>query len=414
MPKIRCVRVILTRPTTENLVLVKVETDEPGLHGWGCGTYTQRCTAVAEVVRTYLDPLLRGRDVARISELWRLMHHNGYWRHGPVVNNAVSGVDMALWDIKGRMAGMPVYELLGGRVREGAGVYQHAAGRGPEEVLDAVRVLLATGVRHVRVQIAESPHASADGLRPSSAGYGGRGTVGGRPRGALEGAYYHPGEYHREIVAAMEYVRDAVGDEVELLHDVHSRLTPVQAIALARDLEGCRLFFLEDALPPEGLDWYREMRSATVTPQAVGELFVHGAEWVPLVTGRLIDYLRLHLSAVGGLTPARAATALCEAHGVRTAWHGPKDTSPIGHAANLALDVSSYAFGIQEFAPFTDAERNIFSGLPVLEDGYLYPNEGSGWGMEVNEEAAAGYPIDTSEPIDWTQCRLPDGSLARP
>jgi mannonate dehydratase len=410
--RIEAVRAVATRPTTENLVLVRVQTSEPGLYGWGCATFTQRYTAVLEVITTYLEPLLVGRDPARIGELWRLMHTNGYWRNGPVVNNAISGVDQALWDIKGKLAGMPVYDLLGGKVREAAEVYQHAAGRDAAELCDQATSLVERGVRNVRVQLSKAPHL-AGSLAAATAGYGGTSLSCRPPDGALPGDYFDAAVYRNTTVDALSRLRERLGAEVGLLHDVHSRLSPAEAIDFARQLEPFGLLFLEDALPPEHLDWYERMRAATTTPQAAGELFVHPVEWLPLVAGRLIDFLRLHVSAIGGLTPAWRAAQVCEAHGVKTAWHGPKDVSPIGHAAQLHLDVASHAFGIQEFPSFSDPEAEIFDGLPVLRDGYLYPNQRPGLGIEVDESAAARYPA-RADVVEWTQSRQRDGSLSYP
>ena len=399
-------------PTTENLVLVKVQTSEPGLYGWGCATYTQRYSAVLEIVRTYLEPLLVGRDPARVSELWRLMHTNGYWRSGPVVNNAISGVDQALWDIKGKQAGMPVYDLLGGKVREAAEVYQHAAGRDAEELRDRAAALVEQGVRNVRVQLSKDPHAAGD-LAAATAGYGGASLSGAAPDGALPGDYYDPAAYRHTTIEAIARVREMLGDDVGLVHDVHSRLSPAEAVDFARQLEPFGLLFLEDALPPEHLDWYERLRAATTTPQAVGELFVHPAEWLPLVKSGLIDFLRLHVSAIGGLTPAWRAAQVCETHGVRTAWHGPKDVSPVGHAAQLHLDVASHAFGIQEFPSFSEPEAEIFDGLPALRDGYLYPSDRAGLGIDVDERASTRYPARAAV-VGWTQSRRRDGSLSFP
>src|SRR5699024_9137580 len=202
----------------------------------GCATYTQRHAAVAPVISEYLRPLLIGRDPQRIEELWRLMHVNGYWRNGPVVNNAISGVDMALWDIKGKLADMPVYDLLGGKCREAAAIYQHAAGCDPQQLLDSVQTLLDTGVRHCRIQLADNPHTSSDKLHPQTAGYGGLDYTGTKPQGALEGHYYSPGQYTRMTLKALAYLRSELDDTVELIHDVHERLDPIDAVAFARDV----------------------------------------------------------------------------------------------------------------------------------------------------------------------------------
>ena len=398
MISIRDVRVILTAPAGINLVVVKVETSEPGLYGLGCATFTQRYAAVATAVEQHLKPLAAGRDVDRIEDLWQTMMVNGYWRNGPVLNNAISGVDIALWDIKAKRAGMPLYELLGGKCREAAAVYRHADGRDLHEIEDNVRRFLSQGVRHVRVQ---------------SSGYGGQRADQLRPEGALEGAYYDPRSYTRTALAALQHVRAAIGDTVELLHDVHERLYPAQAVEFARECEPLRLFFLEDLLAPEDVAWFERVRQVCTTPLAMGELFNHPLEWTPLITHRSIDFMRMHITQMGGLTPARKVAILGELHGIRTAWHGPGDVSPVGHALNLHLDLASSNFGIQEFSGFNDALQDVFPGCPELRQGYLYPNAKPGLGIELDERQAAKFPVK-SEVIGWTQTRLPDGSVYRP
>lgn len=413
MLTIRNVRAIVTRPAGWNLVVVKIETSEPELYGLGDATFTQRHEGVVTIIEEYLRPLLLGRDPQRIDELWQLMHQNGYWRNGPVVNNAISGVDQALWDIKGKLANMPVYQLWGGKCREAAAIYRHASGPMPRAIEENIRRFMSEGIRHCRVQVTPDPQAASGQLTPVGAGYGGLGFSGKRPDGALPGVYIDAVSYMNEVVEAFEHLRSAIGDGVELLHDVHSRLMPSDAVQFARRLEPYRLFFLEDALPPERLSWLSRIRDVCTTPIAIGELFVHPDEWVPHVERHEIDFLRMHISAIGGATPARKAAIHAEMHDVRTAWHGPKDVSPIGHAANLHLDLASPNFGIQEFAPFTDAERGVFDGLPELREGYLYPNDRPGWGMDIDEAAAARFP-GSAEHVQWTQTRRPDGSLLRP
>jgi len=397
-PTIRDVRTILTAPGGINLVVVKIETTEPGLYGLGCATFTQRHRAVASAVEDYLKPFLVGKDVRRSEDIWQTAMVSAYWRNGPVLNNAVSGVDMALWDIKGKLAGMPVYELLGGRCREGAAVYRHADGRDEAQLAENVRAFMEQGYRFIRCQMG---------------GYGGRHSGVGAPEGAQPGAYFDPDAYARGVPRFMEYVRAKVGFEVELLHDVHERLVPIEAVRLAKQLEPYRLFFLEDPLPPENNDWFRMLRNQAATPIAMGELFVHPAEWTPLITGGLIDFIRVHISAIGGITPARKLAALCEAFGVRTAWHGPGDVSPVGHAANLHLDVSSPNFGVQEWAGFPDAVREVFPGCPEVRGGYAYVSEAAGLGVDIDEAKAAGYPCRDGLPA-WTLARRPDGTSARP
>jgi mannonate dehydratase len=402
MTTIRDIRAILTAPDGIPLVVVKVETDQDGLAGLGCATFTQRPTLVAQAVEDYLAPLLRGRDVANIEDLWHLMYVNAYWRNGPVLNNAISGVDIALWDIKGKEAGMPVHDLLGGKCREAAMVYRHADGGSPQEVADAALAHVEGGALAVRCQMG--------GYGGVKAGSGGAGASAGD---AFPGAYYDPAAYARSVPALFEHVRSIVGDELSLLHDVHERIAPQDAIRLARDLEPYRLFFLEDPFPPDQVGWFRRLRDQTVTPIAMGELHNHPLEWRDLVTERLIDFVRSHISQLGGITPARKLAALAESFGVRTAWHGPGDVSPVGHAANLHLDLACHNFGIQEVIGFGDALLDVFPGMPELRDGYLWPNGRPGLGIDIDEEAAVRYPVGI-EPIRWTQTRWPDGTLWTP
>ena len=398
MPTIRDVRVILTAPQGIPLVVVKVETSEPGLYGLGCATFTQRYMAVKEAVEQHFKPLLVGRDVMQTEELFHLMMTNAYWRNGPVLNNATAGVDIALWDIKGKLANMPVYQLLGGKMREAAAVYRHADGFEPKQVEDHVRRWMEQGVRHVRVQCG---------------GYGGKtGTPGHRPEGAGPGAYYNPREYTRVALKAIEHVRTSVGPEIEICHDIHERLNCSLAVDFAKQLEPLRLFFLEDALAPEDIEWFKNIRATCTTPIAMGELFNHPREWTPLITGRLIDFMRMHITQMGGITPARKVAILGELHGVRTAWHGPGDVSPVGHMANVHLDVVSPNFGIQEFCGFNDVMHSVFPGTPEQRNGYLYPNDKPGLGIDINEDLAKKYPCE-NRVVDWTQARLPDGSLHR-
>lgn len=391
------VKTILTAPAGINLVVVKVETSEPGLYGLGCATFTQRYLAVAEAIEQYLKPFVLGKDPQRIEDIWHTAMVSSYWRNGPVLNNALSGIDMALWDIKGKLAGQPVYQLLGGKCREAAAVYRHADGKDLGAIEEQVHQFMEEGIRHIRCQWG---------------GYGGRNDY-VTPDNALQGAYFHPAAYSRSVVALFERMRGKFGYEVELLHDVHERLQPIEAVRLAKQLEPYRLFFLEDPLAPEQLDAMRMLRSQTATPIAIGELFVHPQEWVPLISQGLIDFIRVHLSAIGGITPARKLATLAEAFSVRTAWHGPGDVSPIGHAANLHLDLSCINFGIQEWYEFPEAVREVFPGCPSVRNGYAYINEAPGLGIEIDEEKAARYPCRNDLPA-WTLARLPDGTPARP
>jgi mannonate dehydratase len=395
---IQDVKVITTQPGRSRLIIVKIITSEPGLYGLGCATFTQRWHAVAAAIENHLKPFVLGRDVSRIEELYRMMTVHSYWRNGPVLNNAISGIDQALWDIKGKMAGMPVYDLLGGKVREAANVYVHADGSSPEEVAENVQKFMDEGHRHIRIQMG---------------GYGGKDARMVKPDGAPDGAYYDPRDYCRRMLKMMEHVRKTVGDEVELLHDIHERLMPIDAVRFAKDVEPFNLFFLEDALAPEDIDYFRHIRQQCATRIAMGELFNNPHEWRILVEERLIDFVRMHISQMGGITPARDVALFANMYGVRTAWHGPGDTSPVGHAANLHLDVWEPNFGIQEWYRASELEYEMFPGLPEVRNGYMYPNDKPGLGIDIDEKLAAKYPC-TDEVEFWTQARLPDGTPARP
>ena len=395
---IKDVQVITTQPERQRLVVVKVITSQPGLYGLGCATFTQRFHAVVAAVEKHIKPFVIGRDVSRSEEMWQMAMVNGYWRNGPVLNNAISGIDMALWDIKGKQAGMPVYKLLGGKCREAAAVYTHADGREPQEVLENVQKLMTEGYRYIRIQMG---------------GYGGKDDRMVKPDGAPDGAYFDPRAYTRNMLHMMEYVRSKVGDEVELLHDIHERLSPSDSVQFAKDVEKIKLFFLEDALAPEDMQWFRNIRQQCATPLAMGELFVNPQEWRLLIEERLIDFIRMHVSDMGGLTPARNAAIHAAIYGVRTAWHGPGDVSPVGHAANLQLDLWAPNFGIQEWCRFPDLVYEMFPGTPVVRNGYMYANDQPGLGIDIDEKLAAKYPCaDWVE--QWTQTRLPDGSPTRP
>lgn len=408
-PKIKDVQVIATAPAGLRLAVVKVITDQDGLYGYGCATYTQRADLVVPAVERYLKPFLIGKPADRIDDLWQAMYNSSYWRNGPVLNNGISGVDQALWDIKGRMANMPVYQLLGGKCREAADCYAHASGAEIPQVIESAKRYIGQGYRHVRVQVGV----------PGMAGYGsGRGDA--RVAALHSGPVFEPEAYIRRAFQLFEACRKELGDEIELLHDVHERISPIQAVKFCKDAEKFRLFFVEDPLSPEDIAWFRHIRQQCATPLAMGELFNSPHEWNPLIAERLIDYIRIHISQAGGLTPCRKIAAFGELFGVKTAWHGPGDVSPVGHAANVALDVACYNFGVQEGRQFTDREREVFQGCPRLENGYFWANEAPGWGIEIDEKAAAKYPFGFGEQGErqrlnggWGEIRRRDGTIIK-
>jgi mannonate dehydratase len=402
--KITDVKTILTAPAGIRLVVVKVFTNEPGLYGLGCATFTQRARVVETAVKDYLRPFVLGKDPLRIEDLWQALFVSSYWRNGPVLNNAMSGVDMALWDIQGKRARMPVYQLLGGKCREAVAVYRHASGATMQDVEQQVRRFMQQGYRHVRVQVAV-PGLAAYGAGAARAGAGAKGT-----------RVWGPGPYVRLVPKLFEFLRKQVGDEVELLHDMHERVPPILAMKLVKDMEQYRPFFVEDPFAPEDVGYFAHVRKQCSTPLAMGELFNNPNEWLGLVTGRQIDFIRCHLSQIGGLTMARKIAALCEFFAIRSAWHGPGDVSPVGHAANVHLDLAIPNFGIQEAREFTQAEQDVFPGCPQLKDGYYHANDKPGFGIDLDEKAAAKFPITDDPPFDmsWGNLRRQDGTIVKP
>jgi mannonate dehydratase len=404
--KITDVKTILTAPARIRLVVVKVTTSEPGLYGLGCATFTQRPRVVQTAVDEYLRPFLLGKDPTQIEDIWQSSYVSSYWRNGPVLNNAISGVDIALWDILGKRAGLPLYELFGGKARRAVDTYRHASGDSFEAVEERVRGLMAEGYRHVRAQVAVQGFSTygSGRRRDDDAADNQRADV------------WEPKYYCRTVPKLFAHLREKLGDEMELLHDVHERVPPVLAIQLAKDLEPYRLFFLEDPFSPEDIGYFEHLRKQTSTPLAMGELFNSPHEWTGLVAGRLIDFIRVHISQMGGLTPARKMAAMCEFFAVRTAWHGPGDVSPVGHAANVHLDLAVPNFGIQEARAFTQEEQDVFPGCPELRDGYYWANDKPGLGIDINEELSARFPIRDDPPFDlnWGNLRRRDGSSTKP
>jgi mannonate dehydratase len=406
--KITDVKTILTAPANIRLVVVKVMTNEPGLYGLGCATFTQRARAVETAVEKYLKPFVIGKDPSNIEDLWQSCFVSSYWRNGPVLGNAISGIDMALWDILGKRAGLPVYQLLGGKCRKAVETYRHASGQTFQDVEKSARELIAQGQRVVRIQVSV----------PGNATYGAAAKAAGKDDKLTNATpqVWEPRAYVRTVPKLFEYIRKQLGDDVELLHDVHERVPPILAIQLAKDLEPFKLFFLEDPLSPEDVGYFEKLRAQSSTPLAMGELFNNPNEWLGLVSNRLIDFIRLHLSQVGGLTMARKVAAMCEFFAIRTAWHGPGDVSPVGHAANVHLDLAVPNFGIQEGRLFTQAERDVFPGCPELRDGYFWATDKPGLGIDLDEKLAARFPITDDPPFDyrWGNLRKRDGTVVKP
>lgn len=378
--KITDVRPIPMTVGRNHLTVVKVFTDEPGLYGVGCGTHSERQALVVQTIEQYLKPAIVGRYADDINDIWQMAWMAPYWRGSVDASNAMSAIDGALWDILGKRAGVPVYELLGGKLRPAVPMFTNANGSSPEEIEDGVRAAMEEGYRFVRIR-----HS---GSMPPANGWS-EVDAEGAPVFPARG---HEIDYMNDLIDTFAHLRDTVGWDVELSHDVHGALSPSSALSLAKACEPFRLHFLEDLFAPEDAHWYEHARMQSSTPIAYGELIVSQNEWVPLAANRWIDFIRCHISAIGGLTPARKVAACCEFFGVRTSWHGPANVSPIGHAVNLHLDLATNNFGIAEGDPFSDELLEIFPGAPERRDGMTYSNGLPGLGVDIDEAAAAKYP----------------------
>ena len=403
--KITNVKAIATCPEGIELIMVKVETSEPGLYGIGCATFRQRAHAVVAAINKSLNDFCVGKDVDNIEDLWQTTYQSSYWRNGPVLNNALSGLDQALWDIKGKRANMPVYQLLGGKCRWAIDTYENAGGKSPEEVAEtALRLIEEEGFRHVRIQLGGygSTHLT-NNPDFKKAGFG-----------MDRDKFMDPYEYKKGTLEIFDKTRKLCGERVELMHDMHERLQPMDAINLIKSLEEYRPYFIEDPISPENNRYLKLIRENTSVPIAMGELYNSPHEWIDPMKDQLFDFIRIHISQIGGITPAMKVARLGEAFNIRTAWHGPGDVSPVGHAANGHIDLSVWNFGIQESPNISDKLREIFPGAPYLKDGYMFINEAPGLGVDVNEKLAAKYPLPDVQLNNWTQVRQNDGTITRP
>ena len=398
--KITSAKVIVTCPG-RNFVTLKIETDQ-GLHGIGDATLNGREKAVVAYLEDHIIPLLIGQDAHRIEDIWQSLYRGAYWRRGPVTMSAIAAVDTALWDIKGKCAGLPVYQLLGGASREAVLVYGHANGADIEETVDEVGRYKDLGYKAIRAQ------AGVPGVQGA---YGvGRGKM-----------YYEPADnckptetlwntpaYLDFAPKLFDRLRDVYGFELELLHDVHHRLTPIEAARLGKSLEPYRLFWMEDCTPAENQEAFKLVREHTVTPLAVGEIFNSIHDCRELIENQLIDYIRTTVVHAGGISHLRQIASLAALYQVRTGSHGATDLSPACMGAALNFDLWVPNFGIQEYMRHTPETDEVFPHAYTFKDGYLHPGDQPGIGVDIDETLAAKYPYSPKQlPI----ARLNDGTM---
>jgi mannonate dehydratase len=398
--KITNAKVIVCSPG-RNFVTLKVETED-GVYGLGDATLNGRELSVASYLTDHVIPLLIGRDARRIEDIWQLLYKGAYWRRGPVTMTAIAAVDTALWDIKGKIANQPIYQLLGGASRDGVMVYGHANGRDIEETVDEVAKYIEYGYKAIRAQSGIPGLASTYGV-------------------AKDKMYYEPadaalptenlwdtGKYLDHVPELFETLRTKFGFDHHLLHDVHHRLTPIETGRLGKSLEPYRLFWLEDPTPAELQEGFRIIRQHTVTPIAVGEVFNSIYDCHILIKEQLIDFIRSTVVHAGGITHLRRIASLADLYQVRTGCHGATDLSPICMGAALNFDLWVPNFGVQEYMLHTDQTNEVFPHAYSFKDGYLHPGNRPGHGVDIDEKLAAKYPY---KPAYLPVNRLTDGTM---
>ena len=385
-----------------NFVTLKIETDE-GLAGIGDATLNGRELAVASYLEDHVNPCLIGRDPHQIEDIWQYLYRGAYWRRGPVTMTAIAAVDTALWDIKAKAANMPLYQLLGGASRTGVMVYGHANGRDIEETVDRVMQYAEMGYKAIRAQ------SGVPGLEKV---YGvGRGTMFYEPADAdLPSEHdWSTEKYLEHTPRLFDALRGKLGFEHHLLHDVHHRLTPIEAARLGKSLEPYRLFWMEDATPAENQEAFRLIRQHTTTPLAVGEVFNTIWDCKELIQQQLIDYIRTTVVHAGGITHLRRIADLAALYQVRTGSHGATDLSPVCMGAALHFDLWVPNFGIQEYMRHSDETDAVFPHAYRFENGFMHPGDVPGHGVEIDEALAAKYPYKRAYlPVNRQQH---DGSL---
>ena len=400
MSRITNAKVIVTCPG-RNFVTLKIETAD-GIYGIGDATLNGREMAVVSYLEDHLIPCLIGRDAHQIEDTWQFFYRGAYWRGGPVGMSAIAAIDMALWDIKGKVAGLPVYQLLGGACRSGVTVYGHANGESIDDTIAEALKYSAMGYKAIRLQ------CGVPGL-PSTYGVSG------------DKMFYEPADnempsenvwstskYLNHVPKLFAAAREALGWDVHLLHDVHHRLTPIEAGRLGKDLEPYRLFWLEDAVVAENQDNFRLIRQHTTTPLAVGEIFSTLWNCKDLIQNQLIDYIRATVLHAGGITHMRKIAAFADIYNVRTGSHGATDLSPVTMAAALHLDMSIPNFGLQEYMRHTPETDAVFPHSYAFSDGRLHPGDVPGLGVDIDEALAARYPYKRAYlPVN----RLEDGTM---
>ncbi|MHA2898211.1 D-mannonate dehydratase ManD [Enterobacter sp. H2G27] len=400
--KIVAADVFVTCPG-RNFVTLKITTDE-GIVGLGDATLNGRELSVASYLKDHLCPQLIGRDAHRIEDIWQFFYKGAYWRRGPVTMSAISAVDMALWDIKAKAANMPLYQLLGGASREGVMVYCHTTGHTIDDVLEDYVRHKEMGFKAIRVQCGVPGMKTTYGMAKGKGLAYEPATKGDWPEEQL----WSTEKYLDFTPKLFDAVRSKFGFNEHLLHDMHHRLTPIEAARFGKSIEEFRMFWMEDPTPAENQACFRLIRQHTVTPIAVGEVFNSIWDCKQLIEEQLIDYIRTTITHAGGITGMRRIADFASLYQVRTGSHGPSDLSPVCHAAALHFDLWVPNFGVQEFMGYSEQMLEVFPHSWRFDNGYMHPGDKPGLGIEFDEKLAAKYPYD---PAYLPVARLEDGTL---
>jgi len=385
--KIIDAKVIVCSPG-RNFVTVKISTQDE-IYGIGDATLNGRELSVVSYLQDHLLPALIGKDARKIEDIWQYFYKGAYWKRGPVTMAAISSIDMALWDIKAKVAKMPLYDLLGGKARDKILVYGHANAVDLNDAVEEVGKYLHKGYKAIRVQCGIPGLKDTYGVAPEKMYY--EPAKGDLP----EECTWDTHKYLNFIPKVFEKIRETYGYETHLLHDSHHRLRPIEAASLGKMLEPYRLFWLEDTVSAELQESFEIIRKHTTTPLAVGEVFNTVYDCHHLITNQLIDYIRTTSTHAGGITGLRKIATLADIYNVKTGCHGPTDISPIGMAACFHFDISINNFGIQEFMRHEDKIEEVFPNSYIFKDGYVSLDDNKiGLGVDINEELAAKYPYE--------------------
>ncbi|MGH2354889.1 MAG: mandelate racemase/muconate lactonizing enzyme family protein [Chloroflexota bacterium] len=362
-----------------NVTLVQIVADG-GLDGWGDCGLSGKESPTAECVREFRSWLV-GQDPFRIEHVWQDLFRGSFWRGGPIILTAISAIDTALWDLKGKALGAPVYDLLGGLARHKVRVYRHVGPPISDDAKRRVDQLLAEGFTALRTSLGDRDYDAHGGFDPQR---------------AIESA-----------VAEFRAFREHVGPQIDLCIDVHTRLGPIEAIELCNALEPYKPFFVEDAIRSENPEVFRLVRSKTKTRLATGEQLCGKWAFRALIAENLVDYLRVDLCHVGGITETRKIANWAEAYYVETALHCTN--GHVSDVASMHVDLAIPNCGIQEYSGASRPLPGLVEGGFTMEQGHLVPTGEPGLGLRVNVDALSNLqPLRQGSRPRW---RRPDGAV---